>query len=516
MRTQQPQDLLSIDWKNPITRGLVLACPLGRDLRDVVNRTLLSVTGDVTSIGGSRGQGRSFTNSNAKRLTTALTTHATFRSYVWRARPLSAGGGGFGRVFEKTNSVSSVESVQYRTSVQSYLRGHSTTSGIWTWASALNDEVISALSYDSSSTSNIPTVYVNGAQTAVTTLVTPSGTPTTNTDPFLIGNRGIDLLREWDGLLADFLIFDRLLTDAELRSITVDPWQIFEAPRRVYKAPAGGSYATTGALSADASTIAGAAAHLTLHATSGALSSQVAAIVGTAAHLTLHATTGALAAQSATMVGTAAHEHATTGALVSDAATVNGTATRSDPGAGYATSGALAAQDSTIAGTAAHFTFHVISGALAAVDSSIAGSAVHSPLHAATGALSADPAQITGTAEHLTLHETSGALASAEATISGTALHGDQPVARVEIGGGARKHKSAKEEREEFLDEIVRETLAPAKPALQLPEPLKPVLEARPVVAKPTKPVPLSVPPSLEVADDDDKIIAALIDLGVF
>jgi len=89
------------------------------------------------------------------------------------------------------------------------------------------------------------------------------------------------------------------------------------------------------------------------------------------------------------------------------------------------------------------------------------------------------------------------------------------PVVRVEIDGGVpRKHKSAKQEREEFLDEVIGEVLAPAKPAPALPEPLKPVLEARPVVAP--KPGPLSVPPILEPPDDTDEIIAALIALGLF
>ncbi len=136
---------------------------------------------------------------------------------------------------------------------------------------------------------------------------------------------------------------------------------------------AAGSHATSGALSADASTISGTAAHLVLHPTSGALSAQAAAIAGTAAHLSLHTTSGALSAQPAQVAGTAEHPHAATGAL--------------------------AAENSTLTGAAAHE-------------------------HAATGALSAQPAVLSGSADHTVPggpHSASGSLQAQEATLSGAA-----------------------------------------------------------------------------------------------
>lgn len=178
-------------------------------------------------------------------------------------------------------------------------------------------------------------------------------------------------------------------------------------------------HTTTGALSAQAATISGAAAHQ--HAATGALSAQAATLAGTAAHLTLHTSTGALSAQAATIIGAAAHQHATTGALSAQAATIAGSADHTTAGASHSTSGALTAQDATLSGSATHLTLHATTGALAAQSSTIAGVAAHQ--HATTGALSAQSATVAGTATHLTLHTSTGALSSQSASIAGAAAH---------------------------------------------------------------------------------------------
>jgi hypothetical protein len=90
------------------------------------------------------------------------------------------------------------------------------------------------------------------------------------------------------------------------------------------------------------------------------------------------------------------------------------------------------------------------------------------------------------------------------------------PVIEIEIGGTPKK-KEAKKEREEFIDEVIADVLKPAGPAPSVPEPLKPILEVRPVIVRPGKaPPPLTVPPLLEIPEDDDATIAALIALGLF
>ena len=210
----------------------------------------------------------------------------------------------------------------------------------------------------------------------------------------------------FDGEGYGVFVFPFALTEAEALYISSSPeaaWGAMFGPqtRRLWAVSAGGSHATDGALSADAATVAGTAAHLTLHATSGALSADAATVAGTATHLTLHTTTGALAADAATVAGAAVHPHTTTGALSADAATV--------------------------AGTAAHLTLHTTTGALAADAAAVAGSAAHTvpgASHDTDGALSADAATVAGTATHLTLHTTTGALVADAATVSGAAVHG--------------------------------------------------------------------------------------------
>ncbi len=176
-------------------------------------------------------------------------------------------------------------------------------------------------------------------------------------------------------------------------------------------------HATTGSLSAQASTVSGAAQHQ--HATTGALSAQAATIAGTATHLTLHSTTGALSSQAAVIAGAAAHEHAASGALSSQAAAIAGAAAHE-----HAASGALSAQTAAVAGTATHFTLHTTTGALGAPDATIAGTAAHQ--HAATGALSAQAASIAGSADHTVAgatHTTTGALAAQDSTLTGSSAH---------------------------------------------------------------------------------------------
>lgn len=199
--------------------------------------------------------------------------------------------------------------------------------------------------------------------------------------------------------------WNRALSDSEIASLSDNPWQVFE-PERIwvpFTAATGGSFSSTGALSAQAATVAGSAAHLTLHAATGALSAQAASVSGAA--VSPHLSTGALEAQAATVSGTAARLvlHGSTGALEAQAAEVSGSASKAAGG-----------------------TFDGV-GVLTAQAAAIAGSAARLALHTATGSLVADAAQAGGTAVHLTLHTSAGVLEAQEAVVSGVAFIGDTP-----------------------------------------------------------------------------------------
>ena len=75
-----------------------------------------------------------------------------------------------------------------------------------------------AVSYDKSSTANVPALYVNGVKMSLTTLTSPTIALPSYAGTTFIGNR-LDLTRGWDGLIDDLRIYNRLLSDAEVQSL---------------------------------------------------------------------------------------------------------------------------------------------------------------------------------------------------------------------------------------------------------------------------------------------------------
>jgi len=79
-----------------------------------------------------------------------------------------------------------------------------------------------AVSYDKSSATNVPALYVNGVRISLATLTSPAITPPSYAGTSHIGNR-LDLTRGWDGLIDDLRIYNRLLNDAEVQSLAATP-----------------------------------------------------------------------------------------------------------------------------------------------------------------------------------------------------------------------------------------------------------------------------------------------------
>lgn len=79
----------------------------------------------------------------------------------------------------------------------------SVTNGLWYMAvPATNRWHNIGITYDGSSTSNVPVVYMDGSPLSVTTTTTPSGTITTGAAVLSLGNRQTDSLRNFDGKMA--------------------------------------------------------------------------------------------------------------------------------------------------------------------------------------------------------------------------------------------------------------------------------------------------------------------------
>lgn len=159
-----------------------------------------------------------FDDSDTK-VTSDLTTQPTNGLYEVSIRVDGAGGGNFGRVFDK-NTGSGEVFLFYNPANTSKMR-------IKQWFSSVAGEfdfdvtpdVVQDIKfyYDNSSSDNRPIVYVNGVQKTITVNSTPSGDTLTNTDAFVIGNRGSDNIRGWDGL-----IFDLKVTDLDTNTVVLD------------------------------------------------------------------------------------------------------------------------------------------------------------------------------------------------------------------------------------------------------------------------------------------------------
>ncbi len=165
-----------------------------------------------------RGFGTTFGIASTDRIQTSLTTHGMYRTYAaWtyaRAASVNAS------VFDKSNAGVQFERVQESSDgsfTYQYKRQWSGALGAWgaPWP-ATGVWVHWVVTYDGSSTSNLPGMYYNGISQTVSTITPVSGTLSTNTDSYWIGNRG-NGDRGWDGMLAECAIWDRILNPVEIR-----------------------------------------------------------------------------------------------------------------------------------------------------------------------------------------------------------------------------------------------------------------------------------------------------------
>ncbi len=174
------------------------------------------------------------------RFLTALASDATIRSYsIWAYRD-TTGEGGLGRIFDRANNSAGAMEQLYVLSGGDY-----SYERVWSGAASEWVKVAPAtgswhhvlITYDGSSTANNASIYYNGTlQTSLTTyLVPPSGSLVTSTQPFNVGNRA-DSARTWDGRLAEFAVWDRLLdsTDASNLAAGRNPLTVGSTGRACY------------------------------------------------------------------------------------------------------------------------------------------------------------------------------------------------------------------------------------------------------------------------------------------
>lgn len=92
------------------------------------------------------------------------------------------------------------------------------------------------VTYDHSSTSNIPIVYKNGVPISVTDRFNGAWVLSTTPTDFVIGNEegaiGIAANQNFGGYISHLRYWNRILTAGEARSLFENPWRIYEQPNR--------------------------------------------------------------------------------------------------------------------------------------------------------------------------------------------------------------------------------------------------------------------------------------------
>lgn len=96
-----------------------------------------------------------------------------------------------------------------------------------------------AITYDATSTSNTPTVYKDGSTVSVSLKSAPSGTINTNNDNILtLGNApGGSTDIHWDGQIADFAHYNRILTAGEVSMLAKAYSPLFVPKNLIFYTP---------------------------------------------------------------------------------------------------------------------------------------------------------------------------------------------------------------------------------------------------------------------------------------
>ena len=186
-------------------------------------------------------------SSTTDALDTGASVYSTQMSYafwIWRT---GAGGGDLARVFDKDGATTGGRYFYYSGSGAVFGWGIIWTGGgggNWTFPENTSGQWASfVLTYDGSSPSNTPAAYVNGvSQTMTLTSGAPSGSlDTSGVGPYIIGNRA-DGVRGWNGRLAEFAHWDRVLTADEIAALAKGASPAFFPSGSVFYYPLLGRY----------------------------------------------------------------------------------------------------------------------------------------------------------------------------------------------------------------------------------------------------------------------------------
>jgi hypothetical protein len=94
----------------------------------------------------------------------------------------------------------------------------------WNYLIGLSSLARVVFTYSASSTSNVPLCYKNGQPVSLReTIAAATGSVTSSSLNKCIGNRYADLARNVDGYLGDMMMWNRILTPAEVMADYLNP-----------------------------------------------------------------------------------------------------------------------------------------------------------------------------------------------------------------------------------------------------------------------------------------------------
>ncbi|MDN4057130.1 hypothetical protein QPK31_02720 [Massilia sp. YIM B02769] len=242
--TQQPQHVLPVDWSNPITRALAMSVVPGLHRAfDLVAQQHPTVTGTkVAAIAGGLAAsfGAATGVSNSDKITTGFSSPIGLsgRTYQVVLRRNGSGGGGLGRVFDKTTS-STGQFLCWYASTNRMMYGFYAGTGAErnvnipatnvSAATGRDVELWVQHAYDGEN--SYISAWADGA--LVLDRAVYPGVLRDSSAPLVIGNRGSDNARCWDGSISLFNTWERLLDPVEMEAQRTAPWQMLRAPRRL-------------------------------------------------------------------------------------------------------------------------------------------------------------------------------------------------------------------------------------------------------------------------------------------
>ncbi len=160
-----------------------------------------------------RGFNTTVGSGTTDKISSVLTAHGTTRSWsIWANRRANANSEHWNK-----NSIEALTASSTLGAV--FKRG--LTSGTYEWrytGPATGSWANIIVTYDSSTPTTAPIVYFNGVVQTVASTVTATGTANTNASVYDIGNIAASN-RAFDGSLAEFAVWDRILTQAEATAI---------------------------------------------------------------------------------------------------------------------------------------------------------------------------------------------------------------------------------------------------------------------------------------------------------